>query len=461
MRNRIWLLLAIPLCAAAQEQPDYRQILERLEKLEEQNRELLQEIREIREQLAHQAQPPVAPASEPRDTASAGVARGNSTEPLAAGIAERVGVIERRTDELDQTKVQAEHRYAIHLTGTMLFNAYLNGRANGDQGNPTTASLQPATALGGATLRQSILGLTFDGPTVAGGGRVNGSLYMDFFAGTGTSLNQLMRLRVATLAVDWKNTSISFGQDKPLIAPRDPDSLAQVGVSPLTGAGNLWLWLPQLRVERRFPFSDQTGVRAQFSVIQTSETGTGVTGSYLDTLSRARPGAEGRLEFWAERGDRRVELASGMHVSSSHLEGQSVPSRVYSVDWLVRPLKVLDFTGTLFAGENVDVLGGLRQGIQLFNDTATAVHASGGWAQLTWRATPRLSFHVYGGQEAECASELQSQSIARNSGYAANIMYRLGPNVLTSFEVSQVRTEYLRIGTRLNPHYDLAFAYLF
>jgi hypothetical protein len=51
--------------------------------------------------------------------------------------------------------------------------------------------------------------------------------------------------------------------------------------------------------------------------------------------------------------------------------------------------------------------------------------------------------------------------VAKNQSYGANIMYRLGSNILTSFESSQVRTTYLGSGTRINPHYDLAFAYLF
>ena len=62
------------------------------------------------------------------------------------------------------------------------------------------------------------------------------------------------------------------GQDKPLIAPRDPFSLAQVGVSPFTDAGNLWLWSPQARVEERFKFGDDSGLRAQLSLYQLGET---------------------------------------------------------------------------------------------------------------------------------------------------------------------------------------------
>jgi hypothetical protein len=57
-----------------------------------------------------------------------------------------------------------------------------------------------------------------------------------------------------------------IGQDKPLISPRDPDSLAQVGLSPLTAAGNPWLWKPQVRFEHRFELGRDGGVVAQLSV---------------------------------------------------------------------------------------------------------------------------------------------------------------------------------------------------
>jgi hypothetical protein len=89
------------------------------------------------------------------------------------------------------------------------------------------------------------------------------------------------------------------------------------------------------------------------------------------------------------------------------------------------------------------------------------VQATGGWAQLTFRATERASFHFYGGQEDDRNRDLSAGGVAKNQSYGANIIYRLGSNILTSFESSQVRTTYLGSGTRINPHYDLAFAYLF
>ena len=446
-----WFALVL-LCtspALAQERTAMEKVLERLERLEEQNRQMLEEIRLLRQQLA-----PPAPSAEAATPA-----------PQAAPVAERLDVQERRVEELEQSKVTAEQRLPVTLTGTVVFNAFLNGKFSGEPMNPTTATLAPGAASGGATMRQTMLGLRFRGPEIPGGGRVSGSLFLDLFAGTGTSLNQLMRLRVATLDMAWKKTTLSFSQDKPIIAPREPDSLAQVGVSPLTGAGNLWLWQPQVRVEQRFFFSENTGLRAQVGVYQTAEAGNGVPSEYAGTVQRSRPGLEGRFEFWGQRGARRFEIAPGFHASQTHVIGQSLPSRIYTVDWLVRPFSRVDVTGQFFQGENTGVVGGLRQGISFHDEyggyEAYAVRSLGGWLQLRFRATERLSFHIYGGQEDPRNSDLRPLSIAKNQAYAANVMYRLWSNFLASFEVSQVRTTYLGAGTRRNPHYDLALAYLF
>ena len=91
------------------------------------------------------------------------------------------------------------------------------------------------------------------------------------------------------------------------------------------------------------------------------------------------------------------------------------------------------------------------------NDTKSA----GGFAQFTYRATRRISFNLYAGEEDFRASDVVLGGIDRNLVYAGNIYYRLGPNVITSFEASQARTTYAGSGTRLNPHYDVAIAYLF
>ena len=426
---------------------DMQRVLERLDRLEAQNQELMAEIRALRQQLG-------APSSPQGDAAASETAKQQ----------ERVEVHQQQIAQLDQEKISTEHRLPLRLTGMLLFNAFWTGRGGGGSDNPTTAASPSAllAASGGATFRQSVVGVKFDGPQIAGGGKVTGSAYIDFFGGTGSTLNQMLRLRVASVDASWKNTSLSFALDKPVIAPREPDSLAQVGVSPLTGAGNLWLWQPQVRVEQRFAFGRQAGLRAQFGIYQTSEGSTGLPAEYAATVARSRPGYEGRFELWAAQGEsRRIEIAPGFHASSTRVVGQSVQSRIFTIDWLIRPVSRVDFTGTFFQGENVGVVGGLRQGVSVFREMPRPVHAAGGWAQVAVRATSRLAFHFYGGLEDDRDSDLQRGAIARNQAYAANVVYRFGSNILASFEDARVRTSYLNSFTRMFPHYDLALAYLF
>lgn len=447
--SRLLLLSFTAVLARAQSPADLQSILDRLQKLEDQNRELLSELKSLRQELAVSRAQPAAPAE--------------GQVAAAPTIAERLEVQERRVEELEQTKVAAAHKLPIQLTGTLLFNTFWTGRYGTDQLNPTTAAATPALANAGGSFRQTMLGLKFQGPAIAGGGQVNGSIYMDLFAGTGTSLNQALRLRVATIDLDWRNTTLSFSHDKPIMAPREPSSLAQVGVSPLTAAGNLWFWQPQIRLEHRFYFSDTAGLRAEGGVYQTTESTANVPTEYLNEFRRARPGVQGRFELWKDFSNGgRLEVAPGFHASNSLTGHASVPSRIYGVDWLYRPIRMFEFTGQVFRGENVGTVGGMRPSITFFpDDTVRGIHAWGGWAQFTYRLNQRAWFNFYGGQQSNRAADLIRGAINRNRAYAGNFMYRLGANVVAAFEASQVRTNYLGSGTRLVPHYDLALAYMF
>ncbi|HEX8986072.1 MAG TPA: hypothetical protein VF767_11580 [Bryobacteraceae bacterium] len=423
----------------AQAPAELRQVLERLDRLEEQNRALIEEVRALRQELS---------ASHP-------------AEP--APVEERVAVQETRVAELAQTKVEASQRFPIRITGTALFNTFFNSNSTSDTGYPTFAP-PGGEHSAGATFRQTTLGLEYLGPRTFGDGKVRGSVLMDFFGGSGRTLDQVVRLRTAVLGVDWTSRSVEAGIEKPLISPRDPDSLAQVGVSPLSGAGNLWLWIPQVRVEQKLRLGDGAALRAQVAAVQTSESLPGTANpAYAPAYDGRRPGVEGRLEF--SRGEEhRIEVAPGFHRSVSHAAGTSIPSNIFSIDWFARPLAVAEFKGAFFTGQNVTPLGagGYRQGYTISGSRyARAVHSRGGWAQLTLQAAPRLSFHLFSGAQDDRERGLTAGSIGRNLVYGANFFYRLAPNVLASFEASQARTSYVDGARRLNNHYDLALGYLF
>jgi len=375
-----------------------------------------------------------------------------------------------RVEQLAQSKVEASQHFPIRVTGMALFNAFLNSQGSGGQEYPTFA--WPGNqASGGGSFYQTTIGLDYSGPQIFGGGQVHGSVYMDFAGGSGTPLDLGFRLRTGEIQVDWANQSILAGVESPIFAPREPTSLAQVEFAPLTSAGNLWLWTPQVRFEQKIRFTDQTGIRAQFGAVQTNE-----VSSYQQSapgapyVEPARPGLEGRFEFYhrfqggsqdSSADAPRVEIAPGFHTSVTHVAGTSVPSNLFSLDWFTNPLSKLEFTGAFFSGQNVAPVGGLEGFTILPTYAVIPVHSKGGWSQLTLLATPRLSFHLFSGLENGRTADLADYAIGRNWLYGANFFYRLAPNVLLGAEVSQARTAYIDSSLRLNNHYDLALAYLF
>lgn len=423
-----------------------QKILERLENLERENKALASEVRALRQELAgnQTTNQAVKPASEP-------------------SLEERLAVQERRIEEQAQTKVEASQKLPVSLTGMLLFNAFLNSRPGQEAGRSPDYTQLTGPSTAGATLRQTTIGLEFRGPELPGNGRVNGLLQMDFFGGSSQSQYDLFRIRRGILSFDWKNSSFTAGQDAPLISPRMPNSLAQVGYPPLAGAGNLWLWQPQARFEQRFNIGESDGVRAGVGIFQTDERYAAVPSSYDYRLAPSRPGLQSRVEYWHRFSNGgRLELASGIHASSTHVLGMSVPSRVYSFDWFANPFSKIEFSGTVYRGQNFANLGALGQGFTITGPTSVRpVRGSGGWAQVSIPATSRITLNLFAGEQDDRNADLAIGGIDRNFAYTGNIMYRLGSNVIVSLEGTQVRTRFLSSETRVRNHYDLAIAYLF
>src|SRR5450755_3999015 len=197
-------------------------------------------------------------------------ARGQPEPKPAPPLEERVAVSESRVEELAQSKVEAAQRFPIRVTGMALFNGFLNSKGSGGQQYPTFAWLG-RQASGGGSFYQTTLGLEYSGPQTFLGGNIHGSVYMDFAGGSGSPLDLGFRLRTGEIQIDWANRSIMAGLESPIFAPREPASLAQVEFAPLSGSGNLWYWLPQVRFEQKLRFTGHSGVNAQFGVVQTAE----------------------------------------------------------------------------------------------------------------------------------------------------------------------------------------------
>jgi hypothetical protein len=460
IRFLLWFFPAVLLFAQEQKAPEnvdsreaMQRIQQRLDALEQENRQLLQEVRDLRKDL-----------DSSRGAAAPLASTGAQPEPNAAvpPVDDRVAVVEARTAEQAQSKVEASQKFPISLNGMLLFNVFSNSHLPSNPG--ATYELLSGPSSAGATVAQSLLGLNFQGPQLPGGGHVNGSLTMDFYgaympSGSPQTQPNLFRIREADLSFDWKNRTISVGQYKPLIAPLSPSSLAEVAIPPLSGAGNLWLWVPQVRYEERIHLNANNGITAQGALLQTNEQYAAVPAEYSNSLAGSRPALEGRFAFWHKFDDiRKFEIGSGFHVSSTHVDGATVPSRIASLDWSITPLSKLQFTGTFYHGQNVASLGSLGNGFTFGRyDTVHAVHTSAGWAQVSLPVTKRLTFNVFGGLEDDSGGT----GVVRNWTYASNAMYHLGPNVVVSFEALQMRAKYMSGSHLVVDHYDLGVAYLF
>ncbi len=435
-----------PALLPAQTPPDMSAVLERLDRLERQNRAMADEIHALREELnaAHAAQPA-------------------TPEPTAAPetIEEKVEVQGQRIEEQAQSKLESSQKFPIKLSGMVLVNAFVNSKQNGGSDYPTAASLTSGTDRGGATVRQSIIGLEYNGPRTFFGGTVHGAVFMDFNQGA-APLQEWIRLRTATIQLDWKTRNLKVGVDKPIFNPRDPDSLAQVGLSPLTGTGNLWLWMPQVRFQQDFAFGSANGVKAQFGAVETHETNPYTAVPITGKIEAVRPGLEGRvMAFHRFDSERRLELAAGFHMSTTHADGYSIPSNLVSADLFFNPWRRVEFSGAFFTGQNLSNLGtgAVNQGYYVVLNGAEAIDTVGGWGQITIHALRRLDFHIFTGQQGYDIT--RPGGVTRNLMFGGNLFFRVAPNVLFGPEISQTRTLYVGNGTRFNNHYDLALAYLF
>ena len=435
---------------ASEESVALRQILERLDRLEQQNRDLTAEVGALRKELAQARQTP--------ETAQSGTETAKA-EP-AIDLPNRVDVVERRVEEMAQTKVESSQHFPIRITGMALFNSYINSNS----GAPDVPMLaQPGGPLtGGATLRQTVIGLDYQGPEIFGGGKVRGFLNMDFYGPSNDPYGTSFRIRTGGIEFNWENTSIMVGQDKPLISPREPNSLAEVWVAPLTDSGNLWVWQPQLRIEQRFHLNESTTLHAQASLFETREGYSGIAPAY-GSIQASRPSGQGRVALTHNFDEtRRIEFGSGFGGSSTHVAGATVPSRVFTLDWFTNPWRKLEFSGAFFRGQDVTNLGGAGIGYTIVNPySVIPVHADGGWAQFSFLATPRLTFNLFGGEQQNRGIDLALGDVAKNQTYGGNVMYRIAPNVILSLESEHLRTNYLGASRPLNNHYDLGVAYLF
>lgn len=369
------------------------------------------------------------------------------------------------------TALRARSRVALEFRGRVLVNAFTNSQYTNNADVPLFAFIasapEPVSGFAMA-MRQTQLGLAFSATEIAGG-TFRGDLDVDFFGGqnetSGGRHFPLLRLRTARGSLEWSRGSVMVGQEQPLITGVDPVSLASIGTPGFTAAGNLWLWLPQVRGA----IHTRGAVRLGLEAAVLAPTNGGNVGGDFNTVFDAaeRTGtpflqALARLSWGDE--DRPGTFSLGVHNGRLRLDSLRVRSEAVAAT-LVLPLgKRLELRGEAFDGQVLHVLGGggIGQGVRqsFAPPTATPVRAVGAWAQANAQLTSRWLVGAGVGVDDPEDDDLSPTGRLKNATTEAHVHWRpAGPMVL-GFEWRRTATTYAA-ETRTNRHLNLAVGFEF
>jgi hypothetical protein len=308
--------------------------------------------------------------------------------------------------------------------------------------SPTT----PAASTSSATVRQSRVTVFALVPEF-GGGALEGELDVDFFGGqqpsSGGRTFPLLRIRRAVAELTWNRVALLVGQESPPIAAVSPSSLASIGFPDFAGAGNLWLWIPQVRLSA--DLTPPGAVRVGAEVAALAPTSGEAQGTFLtqpDIAERSgRPFFQGRVRGrWGE-GDRLGEVSAGGHYGwIIDAAGERVPSKAVAFSIWTPVGSRLDFRAEAFTGQALAGLGGGGIGQNMVVD-GVPVRTRGGWAQLNLR--PTLQWEIGGGAGIDDPDDedLGEGSRLRNVAVEGHITWRRLPAVV-GVEVRHLRTRY-------------------
>jgi regulator of replication initiation timing len=443
-------------------------------------RSALAQVRPVREtaqtsQLQRTGSDAVFAANQPLDA-----------EDRLARMEERYDLLSGKIDEQYQTKVESGSKYRVRLSGLALFNLFSNRGAVDNLDVPAIALSNTGRAEGsfGGTMRQSQIGLEVFGPTWAGA-RVRGNLQLDFGGGFPDTQNGvtmgLMRLRTATVQMDWPRTSVIGGQDAPFFSPRSPTSLASLAEPALAYAGNLWTWVPQLRIEHRMNAGENSRITVQAGILDPL---TGERPAYqFERVPQAgeasrQPGYAARLAWSSRDQDRPASIGVGGYYNRQNwAPGRTVDGWAATADWSVPLGRMFSVTGEFYRGRAIGGLGGALGGTVLYTGPALnpysrvrGLDAVGGWAQLKLRATPKLEFNLAGGQDNPYSTQLRGAlfrgyildyDAARNRSIFTNFIYRPRSDLLFSAEYRRIESFSLTYDGRSADHINLMMGVLF
>ena len=400
----------------------------------------------------------------------AGVAYGApaaAQQARADSLAERllraeaaIEMLQTQVAEQARAAVLTRSRVRLDLNGRVLMNAFANSRRVNNVDNPQFVLADPAAGApmrgAGIAIRQSRLGVALAG-TRALRGDFTADVDVDFYGGQlpsgGGRTFPLLRLRTARGMVRWSRGELMVGQESPLISDVDPLTVAAVGSPAFAAAGNLWLWLPQVRVGYEHPGTLRFGAQGAL-LAPTSGDPAAPFDTDNDVAERAmRPFLQARVfAAWGEMD--RGAIGCGVHHGWLVPATEREMSDAVACD-VVAPLRSwLDVRGEWFHGQALRGLGGGGIG-QNFSPANEPLRTTGGWGQIN----VRLRSVALG---AGCGADHPAPGATRrrNDGCATYAELRPEGPLFFGAEYRWMRTEYAS-GRYVNDYVTLATGFGF
>ena len=386
-----------------------------------------------------------------------------------------------------KTRLQATlGDFTVRFYGTILMNLSMAGTAQVGQdvplwpvsgsslvtfpdGTTKRAGLVHDTIF---TARQSILGLQVTSAKPLEGWTSSGLAEIDFFGSRPVDttfqpqdrfLNQ-PRLRRAYLQLDKGTWKIVAGQDKMIIAPLDPISLSHVAIPLGASAGDLWAWLPQVRVENREKFGKTTAL-FQVGVLRPSfgdpalKDQAALTGNAIDSTfsgygeRSGQPFYQARLALSHPINGRNATVGASAHYGREQVGAErSLDSWAFAVDATLPLSSRFIFRGEGYVGSNlVPFDGGIIQGVGIIAPLINAsgviltparfskIGDGGGWVEAIVPLTLDNKNVFYAGAGTDDPRDrdlFPGTNRSKNSFLWASYFRKLGPDVTAAVEWS-------------------------
>jgi hypothetical protein len=374
-----------------------------------------------------------------------------------------IAALQAQMSEQAQAGARSRSGARLEFTGRVMVKAFGNNRRVNNVDNPQFVLVDPDPASGvpsrgiGMAIRESRLGLRVDVSEVLGGA-FTGDVDADFYGGqvpsSGGRTFPLARLRTARGIIRWTNAELLIGQESPLVSGLNPQTLSAVGTPAFATAGNLWLWLPQLRVGASTGGSVRLGVQGAVLAPTSGDAAASFDTDYDLAERTSRPFVELRASArWGE-GDMTRDLGCGVHQGWLMAGATRIDSRAFACDALLPLTEQLELRGEYFTGEALRGLGGGGIG-QNFTSATSGLATTGGWAQLN----ARLGLSQTGlGCGVDHPDALAARR--RNESCAAHLTVRPSGPLFVGAELRRIRTAYAS-SRYVNDHVTFAAGFEF